>query len=155
MQAIDLAIYADGLAAEGAALAARLERARGRLRLTGIEREARHALRAETVARLQALGLLRATGEQRERIEIAELTGALEALAALQAWVEHQLFVARASASLEEEVESGLHGWGGEPGAFSEQGGLGALEGAEGGPPEIDCSRALEEEEEEEDAMTG
>ena len=41
MRSVDLAIYADALAGEAAAVAARVERARARLRESEIEREAR------------------------------------------------------------------------------------------------------------------
>jgi hypothetical protein len=59
VRTVDLAIYADALAGEAAALAARVERARSRLRESAIEREARRTLARETVDRLERLGLLR------------------------------------------------------------------------------------------------
>jgi hypothetical protein len=58
VRSIDLALYADELAARAATLAAQLERARSRLRQEAIEREARRALDEGSVARLEALGLL-------------------------------------------------------------------------------------------------
>ena len=88
MRSVDLAIYADALAGEAAALAARAERARSRLRQAAIERAARADLPPAAVARLEALGLL---ATRAERAELRELEGALEALALLQAWVESRL----------------------------------------------------------------
>jgi predicted transcriptional regulator len=58
MRSIDLALYADELAARAATLAAQLDRARCRLRREAVEREARRALDEGSVARLEALGLL-------------------------------------------------------------------------------------------------
>ena len=95
MRSIDLAVYADALAAEGVALASRLERARSRLREAAIEREARRSLPAEAVACLESLGLLRTQGERKTRAEIAELARSLAALEQLQAWVERELAAAR------------------------------------------------------------
>ena len=95
MRAVDLALYADTLAAEAAALAARLERSRGRLRQAAIERDARSALDEATVARLEESGLLARAGVGPERAEVAELANALAALEELQAWVEERLFAAR------------------------------------------------------------
>ena len=91
MRAVDLAVYADALAGEAAAVAARAERARARLRQAAIDREARAALTAGAVARLQARGLLRSTEVSGIREEIAELEADLEAVLALQAWVEERL----------------------------------------------------------------
>ena len=95
MRSVDLAIYADTLAARASALAAQLERARARVRQAGIEREARHALGEDTVARLEERGLLRRAEPRDERAEIAELAADLRALEELQAWVEGRLFEAR------------------------------------------------------------
>lgn len=91
MRAVDLAVYADTLAGEAAAVAARAERARARLRQAAIDREARAALPAGAVARLQARGLLRPAELSGLREEIAELTADLEAVLALQSWVEARL----------------------------------------------------------------
>jgi hypothetical protein len=88
VRSVDLAIYADALAGEAASVAARLERARSRVRQAAIERAARDELPAATVARLEALGLLQTRAD---RAEIRELVEALEALQALQAWVERGL----------------------------------------------------------------
>jgi len=88
VRSVDLAIYADALAAEAASLSARLERARSRLRQAAIERAARDELPPELVSRLEALGLLRTRAD---RAEIRELVEALDALEALQAWVERGL----------------------------------------------------------------
>ena len=95
MRSVELAVYADTLAAEAAALNARLERARGRLRQAAIEREAGHALPDETVARLVRLGLLGAAAHATQ--SAAELEAARLDLAAvhrLQAWVEAELAAA-------------------------------------------------------------
>ena len=85
---------ADELAARAATLAARLERARCRLRQAAIEREARRALDETSVARLESLGVLRLAQPTDVREEIRELASSLEALEELQAWVERRLFEA-------------------------------------------------------------
>ncbi len=95
MRSVDLAIYADTLAARASGLAAQLERARARVRQAGIERDARCALGEDTVTRLEKLGLLRRAEPRDERAEIAELAANLRALEELQAWVEARLFEAR------------------------------------------------------------
>lgn len=91
MRAIDLAVYADALAGEAAAVTARAERSRARLRQAAIEREARSALAPADVARLQSRGLLRPLDLGAVRGEIAELDADLAALLALQRWVEERL----------------------------------------------------------------
>jgi len=88
VRSVDLAIYADTLAAEAAAVAARVERARARLRESAIEREARRELARETVDRLERLGLLRPADEGRLGAELRRLEADLAALEELQAWVE-------------------------------------------------------------------
>jgi hypothetical protein len=88
VRSVDLAIYADALAAEAASVAARLERARSRLRQVAIERAAREQLPPATVARLEALGLL---ATRADRPELRELQEDLDALEQLQAWVERRL----------------------------------------------------------------
>jgi hypothetical protein len=98
MRAVDLALYADELAGEAAALAARAERARAKLRQAAIERRARAELGAETVERLRERGLLRAVDERGIREELGELARTLAALCELQAWVEARLDEADASA---------------------------------------------------------
>ena len=95
MRAIDLAVYADTLAARAATVAAELERARARLRQGAIEREARRALGESTAARLESLGLLVVRDVRTCRAEIDELGARLAALEELQAWVEERLFAAR------------------------------------------------------------
>ena len=95
MRAIDLAVYADTLAARAATIAAELERARARLRQGAIEREARRALCEGTAARLEPLGLFAEGDPRSRRAEIDELAARLAALEELQAWVEERLFVAR------------------------------------------------------------
>ena len=91
MRSVELAVYADDLCAEAAAFAARAERARSRLRAAALEREARRALRPETAAALEALGVLARHDERRLRGELAELEAALAAIAELQEWVEEAL----------------------------------------------------------------
>jgi len=88
VRSVDLAIYADALAGEAATVAARLERARSRVRQAAIERAARDELAPRTVTRLESLGLLQTRAD---RAEIRELVETLEALEVLQAWVERGL----------------------------------------------------------------
>lgn len=94
MRSVDLALFADELAARAATLAAQLERARARLRQAGIEREARRALDAASVARLESLGVLRGGEPAELRVEIRELAASLAVVEELQAWVERRLFEA-------------------------------------------------------------
>jgi hypothetical protein len=91
MRSVDLAIYADALAGEAAAIAARAERVRTRLREAAIERDARARLPADIVARLERLGLLAERDERALRAELADLEEDLEAVEALQGWVEARL----------------------------------------------------------------
>jgi hypothetical protein len=86
VRSVDLAVYADALAAEAAAVAAHVERERGRLRLADIERAAAREL--PVVERLREHGLLRTRGDVEEVIRLEE---ALDALERLQAWVEARL----------------------------------------------------------------
>jgi hypothetical protein len=95
MRSVDLAVYADSLAGEAAALAARTEQARLRLRQATIEREARRDLSATTVAQLEARGLLRPLDQDAVRVEVGELEAALAAVEELQAWVETKLAAGR------------------------------------------------------------
>jgi hypothetical protein len=88
---VDLAVYADALAGEHAALAARAERARSKLRQAKIDRRARNDLPPATVDRLESLGLLGVVDERRTRAELRELEESLVALDELQAWVEAEL----------------------------------------------------------------
>lgn len=88
---MDLAIYADTVAGECAALAARAEQARSRLREAAIEREARAHLEPATVRELESLGLLGRVDERTARNELRRLTRALAAVEQLQAWVELRL----------------------------------------------------------------
>ena len=94
MRSIDLALFADELAARAATLAAQLERARGRLRQAAIEREARRALDENSVARLESLGILRGAEPADVRAEIRELAASLGVVEELQVWVERRLFEA-------------------------------------------------------------
>jgi hypothetical protein len=91
VRALDLAVFADALAGEADALAARIERTRGLLRLAEIEREAATDLPAATVERLRTLGCLRGADERALRCAIDSWTPQLEALEELQAWVEERL----------------------------------------------------------------
>jgi hypothetical protein len=94
LRSIDLAVYADALAGEAAALAARAERLRSRLREAALEREARAVLEPATVARLQQLGLLLPVqGGTRE--ELRELEESLAAVEELRSWVESRLLAER------------------------------------------------------------
>jgi hypothetical protein len=88
---VDLAVYADALAGESAALSARAERIRSRLRQAKIERRARNDLVAATVDRLESLGLLGGIDERGAHAELRELEDSLAALDELQAWVESEL----------------------------------------------------------------
>jgi hypothetical protein len=88
---VDLAVYADQLAGESAALSARAERIRSKLRQAKIERRARNDLAAATVDRLESLGLLSATDERAAHAELRDLEESLVALEELQAWVEAEL----------------------------------------------------------------
>ncbi len=94
MRTIDLALFADALAAEAATLSARLERARRRLRQAAIEHEARLDLPPDVVTVLQRRGLIPASGSpspEEETADIGALRGELDAVECLQAWVERRL----------------------------------------------------------------
>jgi hypothetical protein len=100
MRSVELAVYADTLAAEAAALNARLERARGQLRQAAIEREAGHALPDEIVARLIRLGLLGAAARATQSAAELEATRLdLAAVERLQTWVEAELAAAASGLS--------------------------------------------------------
>jgi hypothetical protein len=94
MRSIDLALYADELAARAATLAAQLERARCRLRQEALEREARRALDEGSIARLERLGLVRKADPRGLRAEIRELHESIAAVEALRAWVESRIAAA-------------------------------------------------------------
>jgi hypothetical protein len=95
VRSIDLALYADELAARAATLAAQLERARSRLRQEAIEREARRALDEGSVARLETLGLLRKAEPDALRAELRDLAASFAAVEELQIWVEERLAAAQ------------------------------------------------------------
>jgi hypothetical protein len=95
MRAVDLAVYADVLAARSAAAAARLEQTRDRIRQAAIERAARRSLDEDTVVRLEGLGVLDAYDARELRREAESLQQDLLALERLQAWAEARLFEAR------------------------------------------------------------
>lgn len=95
MRAVDLAVYADTLAARAAILSTRLERARQRLRQSEIEREARRDLAPETVITLERLGVLEPRPIEPDVRDAAVAALGLEALEALQAWVESRLGASR------------------------------------------------------------
>jgi hypothetical protein len=99
MRAVDLAIYADTLAGEHAALAARAEQARSRLREAAIESEARAELDSGVVEQLQELGIFGGIDERTARSELRRLTRALAALEELQVWVEGRLAAEREEGS--------------------------------------------------------
>ncbi len=88
MRSIDLALYADALAGEAVALAARIEREHGKLRQAEIEQTARRQLPDAAIQRLHELGLLATRGDA---VALVELEEALDAVEALQAWVEGAL----------------------------------------------------------------
>ena len=94
MRSVDLALYADELAARAATLAAQLERARCRLRQEALEREARRALDEGSIARLETLEVIGRSEPRALRAEIRELGDSLAAVETLQAWVEEQLAAA-------------------------------------------------------------
>jgi hypothetical protein len=94
---IDLALYADALAGESAALSARAERIRSKLRQAKIERRARNDLTAATVDRLGSLGLLGGIDERAAHAELRELEESLRALEELHAWVEGELAATNAA----------------------------------------------------------
>jgi hypothetical protein len=95
MRAIDLALFSDVLCARIAAVEARLERARDRIRQAAIHREARKALPPATIELLEDEGVLVSKDVRDERREIAALAATLTALHTLQRWTEEQLFLAR------------------------------------------------------------
>ena len=97
MREIDLAVYADALAGESAALSARAERIRSRIRQAKIERRARNDLPAATVDRLESLSLLGGLDERAAHAELRELEESLAALEELQAWVEGELAATNAA----------------------------------------------------------
>jgi len=88
VRTVDLALYADTLAGEAASLAARIEREHGKLRQAVIERAARAALTAAAIDRLEELGMLRTRGDP---LALTDLEEMLDAVEALQAWVEEML----------------------------------------------------------------
>lgn len=91
MQAVDLAVYADAVAGERAALAARAERARRRLAEAAIERKARRALPPSDAERLEVLGLLPGRDERALREELTALGADIAAVERLQTWLEAEL----------------------------------------------------------------
>jgi hypothetical protein len=95
MRAVDLAVYADTLAAKVSELSARLERARQRIRRSEIEHEARRDLPQETVATLERLGVLERRPIEPDVRDAAAAVRGLAALEALQGWVESRLSAAR------------------------------------------------------------
>ena len=95
VRSVDLALYADVLAAKAAGVAAQLERARTALRQAAIEREASVALDAPIVTRLEKLGALTCVDARNLRSEVIDLAADLAALRELQAWTEKRLAEAR------------------------------------------------------------
>ena len=98
MRAVDLAIYANMLAGEHAALQARAERARSWLREAAIERDARANLSAGTVSELERMGILGEIDERAARADLRRLAKAIEALEELQSWIESRLAAERDAA---------------------------------------------------------
>jgi hypothetical protein len=95
VRAVDLAVFADVLAGRATATAARLEQARDRIRQASIERAARADLETDTLARLEALGVLGSGDARSLREDAARLEADLAAIERLQGWVEARLFDAR------------------------------------------------------------
>jgi hypothetical protein len=95
VRAVDLAVYADVLAARASVLAAQLERTRAGVREAAIERRARAALEPATVERLERLGIVSRADERAQRAAAAHLAADLAAVETLQGWVEARLFEAR------------------------------------------------------------
>jgi hypothetical protein len=95
MRSIDLALYADELAARAATLATQLDLARCRLRREAIEREARRALDEGSIARLEQVGILHLADPRSIRGALRELSASLAAVEELQAWVERRLAAAQ------------------------------------------------------------
>jgi hypothetical protein len=91
VRTVDLAIYADTLAGEHAAIAARLEQAHARLREAAIERDARNHLAQETIRELESLGIIGGIDERTAHSEIRRLSRALDAVEQLQSWIERRL----------------------------------------------------------------
>jgi hypothetical protein len=91
MRTIDVALFVDIVAARTAALEARLDRTRDRIRQAAIERDARRALPGPTVERLERIGVLSLADLRAERREVAELVASLTALRELQTWAENRL----------------------------------------------------------------
>jgi hypothetical protein len=98
VRTVDLALYADLLAAKASTLAAQLERARDGLRQAAIEREVRRSFDGATVERLERIGAVSAIDVGAERAEVSRLADDLRALEELQAWVEARLFETREDA---------------------------------------------------------
>jgi hypothetical protein len=124
MRAVDLAVYADTLAAESATLSARLERARQRMRQAAIEDEARRDLAPETVSALERLGILERRSIAPDVRDAAEAALGLEALEALQAWVESRLRAARLERQSTQPTRGGAVAGGRDPSGT--QGAVGA-----------------------------
>ena len=92
MRAVDLAVYADALAARRLVVSARLERARADAAEAAIERAATAALPRATVLALEESGVLAdRCGLELAACEVARLTRAVAAIDQLQAWVEDRL----------------------------------------------------------------
>lgn len=106
MRAVDLALFADLLAARASALAAKLEQARAAVRQAAIEREARRALSESTVARLESIGVFERADLRGRREDIARLAAELAAVEELQAWVEKRLFQARAELEVDGDARA-------------------------------------------------
>jgi hypothetical protein len=91
VRSVALALYADSLAGEAAALAARSERIRSRLEQAAIEGAARGVLPRSTIGRLELIGVFQELDARAARAELRELAASLRALEELQAWVESEL----------------------------------------------------------------
>jgi hypothetical protein len=94
MRSVALALYLDVVDAEAATIEARIDRARARLLQATIDHQARAALPAEVIARLEALGLLGHGDGALAREEVERGCADRNAIVVLQAWLERQLAAA-------------------------------------------------------------
>ncbi|MEZ5101442.1 MAG: hypothetical protein R3C15_16910 [Thermoleophilia bacterium] len=109
MRAVDLAVYADALAARRLVVSARLERARAQAAEAAIERAAVVALPHGTVLALEESGVLaHGDGLELASREVDRLARAVAAIDELQTWIEHRL-----AAALDDALERRPGGAGG------------------------------------------
>jgi Spy/CpxP family protein refolding chaperone len=97
VRSVELAIYADTLAAEAASLAPRPSARASRLRQAADRERAQRRAERRCRRAHEALGLFGGLDERATRAELRELEAALDALEELQAWVEAELAEASAA----------------------------------------------------------